>query len=180
MHEIRDHYVMCPELDKTRRSALAELEPVVVVVAPNAAADRSGKMRRENDPICVCAPGEKLLPRRTRRHRIHAEARTPVWITKLQRMVHEVGAENRFTPPAFDADHELTGRVAGRGLDSNASRSSMSVVDQFHLPRCEYRQHAVGDEIPCTSKAGDAGARSPKFPLCPCHQIARLRKRRYP
>src|SRR5262249_22903706 len=153
------------ELDKLRRLAFAELEAVVVAVAPDAAADRVGKMRRKNDPIGVCVLGEKLLPGCTRRQRIDAEARTPVWMTKLQRMVHEVGAEHRFAPAALDADHELARRVAVRGLNANARRNFMSVVDQFRLPRCEYRQYAVGDEIPCALQAGDAGATSPKFPL---------------
>ena len=137
-------------------------------------------MRRENHPIAICVVGEKLLSRRTRRQRIDAEARTLVWITKLQRMVHEVGAENRFTPAAFDADHELARRVSVRGLNANARRNSISVVDQFRLPGCEYRQHAVGDEIPCALQVGDAGARSPVLPLGPRHQIARFRKRRHP
>jgi hypothetical protein len=108
-------------------SGFAELEPVVVVLASDSPADRIGKMRRENDPISVCMLSEKPVPRPSRPDRIDAEPGAPVQIAKLQRMMHEIGAEDRFTPSALDPDR----------LDEHACRDAMSIVDQFGLPRRE-------------------------------------------
>lgn len=70
-------------------------------------------------------------------------------------MMHEIGAEDRFTPSALDPDRELAQGVAVRRLDEHDCRDAMSIVDQFGLPRREYRQHAVDDEIPGALQTGE-------------------------
>ena len=86
-------------------------------------------MRRENDPIGIRMASEEPLPRRSCRGWINAKPGAPVRIPKLQRMMHEVGAQDRLAASAFEPDHKLAWGVAVRRLDDDAGRNRMLIIN---------------------------------------------------
>src|SRR5262245_3910705 len=118
----------------------------------DSSAGRARKMGREDQPASIGILLEKIDAGLARHVRIDAEPRAPFRIAELQRMVHQVGGEERLTAARAKAEHLLPRRVTVRRLDREVALQRVSISDQLRLPALDDRQHAVGEELAGTLK----------------------------
>src|SRR5262249_58114776 len=126
------------ELSANGGASLAiEYEIIFRAVARNRAAGGRGKMRGEDKPPAVGVPLEELETRASRLIGVHAKARAPCRIAYLQRVMHQVGADDRFPLPAAEPHEREPGRVAGRRFQRDVAREHVLVADQVRLSGLE-------------------------------------------
>jgi hypothetical protein len=86
-------------------------------------------------------------------------------------MVHEVARDDRLAAPRADADADMAGCVAGRGLEPHLAGDG--VFESTGRPaRVEDGPHRVGHDAPVLV----AGAREPVRELGAAEEVARVRE----
>ena len=109
---------------------------------------------------------------------IVAEAAAPLRLGDLDGAVHEVAGEDRFAGGRGQADGDVAGGVAGRGLEAQTGRDLVPGVDERGAAGLDDRRHAVGDAAGGLAALG--GFPRPELPLLAGNDVARLRERRHP
>src|SRR6266436_4409991 len=91
-----------------------EDETIVRTVAHYYASRRRGEMSRKDKPPRIGVGLEKFNPRAPRLIRMRTKARAPCRVADLQRVVHQVGTQDGFLPPAGEPHHCEPWRVTWR------------------------------------------------------------------
>jgi aryl-alcohol dehydrogenase-like predicted oxidoreductase len=86
---------------------------------------------------------EEFAPRLARKRLVLAVAAVPLRVHRLDRVVHHVADRDGRILARGDAHRDVTGRVAGRGLERDAVRHLVVHVHLHHLAGADHRQDAV-------------------------------------
>src|SRR5262245_61865946 len=103
-------------LANSRANLAIEYEIIFRAIARNRAGGGRRKMRREHKRPAVSVLLEDLETRQSRLIGIHAKVRAPCRMADLQRVMHEIGAQDRFASPVAEPHEREPRRVARRRL----------------------------------------------------------------
>src|SRR5262245_8557199 len=98
-----------------------EHETISGAIAREGTAGGRRKMRREDKAPAVSMFLEEFCTRQSRLIGIGAKARAPRRIAHLQRVMHQVGTQDRFLSPAIESHERQAGGMAGRRLQSDVA-----------------------------------------------------------
>src|SRR6516165_6632337 len=156
-----------------------EYETISRAISHDGSAGGCRKMRREDKPPTVCMFLEEFHTRLSRLIGIRAKARAPRGIAHLQRMMHQVGTQDRFLAPAGKSHEREARRVARRRLQCDVARKHMLVADEIGLAGLEDRQNAIRDVVAGARERRSTG-RAPIVPFPLRNEVARIGKGGYP